>query len=366
MQINAYNQDKKIWNRKLLNTYWGLVLIQIPFELLYSMSGEQPFSFFIHRIITFCLIMFFLMCLMEVVNLYCKRLLDYHIITGGALLSFTIIYFNYDVKMVPLYLFLPMFVSIFYFQRSKIIYSVSLSLLSITILYVFRLSALSQYKLTDLLAVLPILSIVSFIALGIMRRGIEILDNLQATTELKQELLIKNIIMDKLSKIDALTDLYNHITFHEYLDELIQQSQSVHFSIHIAVLDIDNFKRVNDTYGHRAGDAVLKKVSSTLKDRVGLNDFVARYGGEEFAIIFTEKSTDDVFELLERIRWHISQTKYEELQGQAVTISIGLCEYRKGTGKEVLFSGADQSLYTAKKAGKNKTIVFTAPLKEAK
>ncbi|GFZ82056.1 hypothetical protein GCM10008018_29750 [Paenibacillus marchantiophytorum] len=365
MQMDASNQHKQDWNRKLLNAYWLLVWIQLPFELLYAISIQQDLEFIINRLIIPLLIMILIMSLLEFINMYSKRFLDYYIISGGAVLSFALIYYNHDMKLAPLYLFLPIFVSIFYFQLSKIIYALALSLLSISILYWIKLSVFSNYKPIDLLAVVPVLLVVSIIASGIMKRGAEILTNLKATTELKQELMIKNIIMDKLSKTDALTDLYNHITFHEYLDELIQQNESGHFCIHIAVLDIDNFKKVNDTYGHRAGDAVLKSVSSTLKNRVGLNDFVARYGGEEFAIIFTEKETDEVFETLERIRWQISQMKYEELSGQSVTISIGLCEYHPGTSKESLFAGADQSLYTAKKTGKNKTVIHTAPLKEA-
>ncbi|MEW9698118.1 GGDEF domain-containing protein [Paenibacillus sp. SI8] len=355
MPINAYNQDKQIWNRKLLHLYWGLVFIQIPVQCFYLLSGQIESNFIINHILNPCLIMVAVMFLLEIAYKYVQQGLDYFIISGGALLSFTIIYFNYNVKMAPVHLLLPILVSIFYFQRAKFLYAAALSLLSLTVLF----------TISDLITAIPILGIASFIAFGITKRGVDILTNLQTTTELKQELMIKNIIMDKLSKTDALTGLYNHITFHEYLEKLIEQSETGQLNIHLAILDIDNFKKVNDTYGHRAGDAVLRRVSATLKERVGLNDFAARYGGEEFAVIFTEKHTAEVFEILERIRWHISQTKYEELSGQIVTISIGLCEYLKGSGKEMLFAGADQSLYTAKKTGKNKTVIQTLPLEEA-
>lgn len=366
MHIDAYQPHKKDWNRKLLNTYWFLVMIQLPFEFIYSFAAKRELSAMLKHLCTSVLIMVLILLLLETTNKFYTKLLDYQIISGGAILSFTIIYFNYEMKLIILYIFLPIFVSIFYFQLSKIVYSVTLTLASFSILYAVRLSVLSDYTAVDYLTILPVLCIISVIISGIRKRGVEILHNLQITTELKQELLIKNIIMDKLSKTDALTDLYNHITFHEYLDELIVQNTLGHFCIHIALLDIDNFKKVNDTYGHRAGDAVLKNVSSTLKYCIGLNDFAARYGGEEFAIIFTEQNTDEVYALLERIRWQISQVKYEELLGQSVTISIGLCEYLPGTTKESLFAGADQSLYTAKKTGKNKTVIYSASLKEAK
>lgn len=366
MQIDAYQLHRHAWNRKLLNTYWFLVMLQLPFELLYSFTTKRDASNTSGHLIISVLTMILILLALESTNKYYKKLLDYQIISGGAILSFTIIYFNYEINLVILYLLLPIFISIFYLQFSKIIYSVALSLVSFSILFTVKLRLLADYTFVDLLTILPVLSIISIVTFGIIKRGVEILNNLQITTELKQELLIKNIIMDKLSKTDALTDLYNHITFHEYLDELIMQNASGHFCIHLAVLDIDNFKKVNDTYGHRAGDAVLKNVSSALKNHIGLNDFVARYGGEEFAIIFTEKNTDVVFDLLERIRWQISQMKQEELKGQAVTISIGLSEYQPGTSKELLFAGADQSLYIAKKTGKNKTIIHTAPFQDAR
>ncbi|MZQ84735.1 diguanylate cyclase [Paenibacillus sp. 5J-6] len=366
MQIDAYQLHRHAWNRKLLNIYWFLVMLQLPFELLYSFTVKRDAAHLSGHLIISVFTMVLILLVLETTNKFSRKLLDYQIISGGAVLSFTIIYFNYEINIVILYLLLPIFVSIFYLQFSKIIYSIALSLVSFFLLFTLKLRLLADYTFVDLLTILPVLSIISMITFGIIKRGVEILNNLQITTELKQELLIKNIIMDKLSKTDALTDLYNHITFHEYLDELIMQNAQGHFCIHIAVLDIDNFKKVNDTYGHRAGDAVLKNVSSALKIHVGLNDFVARYGGEEFAIIFTEKNTDVVFDLLERIRWQISQMKQEELNGQAVTISIGLSEYLPGTSKELLFAGADQSLYTAKKTGKNKTIIHTAPVQEAR
>ncbi|WP_260115438.1 GGDEF domain-containing protein [Paenibacillus hexagrammi] len=102
---------------------------------------------------------------------------------------------------------------------------------------------MSDYMPRDLIAMIPIIGFAAYISIGITKRGIEILKHLKSATEVKQELMIKNIIMDKLSKTDALTDLYNHITFHEYLEKLIEQSECGYLSIHLAVLDIDNFKK---------------------------------------------------------------------------------------------------------------------------
>jgi diguanylate cyclase (GGDEF)-like protein len=88
---------------------------------------------------------------------------------------------------------------------------------------------------------------------------------------------------------------------------------------------------------------------------VSPNDFVARYGGEEFAVIFTEKTSEEAYLILETIRLKIANMKYPELADHSVTVSIGLQSYEQGTGKEKLFKNADDSLYTSKKTGKNKT-----------
>lgn len=365
MEANAYSQDRKKWNRKLINIYWGVIIALIPVEFLHLLYGQAIDHDVLKHIAIPALVMILIMLVLEIAHKFTDQLLDYCVISGGAMIVFIVIYVNPDVKSVILSLLLPILIAIFYFQRSRIIFSIALTGISISTLYLNRLSHFSGYMPQDLVAMIPIVGFASFIALGIMRHGVELLDNLRKTTESKQELMIKNILMDKLSKTDALTDLYNHISFHEYLEKLIEQSEYGYLSIHVAVLDIDNFKKINDTYGHRAGDAVLKKVGAVLKERVGLNDFAARYGGEEFAIIFTEKSMSEVFEILEHIRWHVSQTKYEECNGHAVTISIGLSQYLKGSSKEQLFTGADQALYKAKKTGKNKTVIYTPAFEEA-
>jgi diguanylate cyclase (GGDEF)-like protein len=160
--------------------------------------------------------------------------------------------------------------------------------------------------------------------------------------------------MERITQIDALTDCYNHKSFHEYLDKLIEQRESKHSLLHLAIIDIDNFKKVNDTYGHWVGDIVLKSVSHTLKELVTPNEYVARYGGEEFAVIFTGKTGEEAYQILDKIRLEIAQTKHPEMDHQSVTVSMGLQSYVEGEERENLFKRADHSLYTSKKTGKNK------------
>jgi diguanylate cyclase len=218
----------------------------------------------------------------------------------------------------------------------------------------------NQISPFGLLAMGSILFVYSLIAFGVLARGRDVLIHLRSSYESNQELLVRTILMDKLAKTDALTETYNHMAFHEFKDKMVEQAESGRMELFLAVIDIDNFKTVNDTYGHKAGDAVLKKVASIARSKTGSNDVVARYGGEEFALLFTEKCFPEVFDLIENIRKAIADFAHDALGGHAVTVSVGLNRYIPGMDKEALFQGADAALYVAKYSGKNRTALAPA------
>ncbi|CAG7640132.1 putative diguanylate cyclase DgcT [Paenibacillus allorhizosphaerae] len=197
-----------------------------------------------------------------------------------------------------------------------------------------------------------------FIAIGIVSRGTELIEDLKDISKSKQDLLIKNLLMDMLSKTDALTECFNHKAFHGYLDELIERSEKNRFSLCLAIIDIDDFKQVNDSYGHWVGDLVLKSVAQTIKETVGPDDVVSRYGGEEFTLIFLDKTIEDAYRITEKIRSQVEKLIHPELRTETVTVSIGLNMFRSGQGKEKLFKGADDALYISKRMGKNKVTIY--------
>nr|WP_246427826.1 GGDEF domain-containing protein [Paenibacillus phyllosphaerae] len=188
-----------------------------------------------------------------------------------------------------------------------------------------------------------------------MQREIEVLSSLRRAIDTEQELRIEKTIIDKLSKTDALTGLYNHRTFQEYLDHLVDQATRYPLPIQLAIIDIDHFKSINDSYGHSIGDIILRRVAELIHDAVTVNDIVARYGGEEFAIIFTGKSLEETYQMVEDMRLAISQVQHPEMNGRVATISAGLQDYSPGLSKSELFAQADKLLYEAKREGRNRT-----------
>jgi diguanylate cyclase (GGDEF)-like protein len=163
---------------------------------------------------------------------------------------------------------------------------------------------------------------------------------------------------DKLKKIavtDALTTLYNHNFFYTRLGEEFDRAVRYETRLSLIMMDIDDFKQINDRYGHRTGDDVLKEVAAMIKRGVRKTDFVARYGGEEFAIIMPHTTTDGAIEEAERLRELIASHAYAGLIEETITMSFGVASYPE---IGVMSSGdfvdrADDALYNAKRSGKN-------------
>lgn len=351
------------WNRKILNAYWLISLLALVTSLAGLVFYTAMNPTFIHDgyirqhlIYPSCSLLATLL-LAEASNRWRLKYNHNVLICTGSMIAGLLVIFHSDLDGVQFFFLVPMFVSVFYFESIKILFSFCVNIFLFTLIYLFHPVLHSQLNALEFVITLFFMLAGLIISFGIMGRGAEMQQDLTETMREQQDLLVKSILMDKVSKMDALTELYNHKTFHEYLDKLIDQSDLDKVTIHLAVLDIDNFKHVNDTFGHWVGDLILRSVSQTIRSVVSPDDFAARYGGEEFAIIFTDKSTEEAFTYAELIRNRLQMTSHPELNGGSVTISIGLKTYKPHSGKEWLFRGADEALYTAKRSGKNMTLI---------
>jgi diguanylate cyclase (GGDEF)-like protein len=167
---------------------------------------------------------------------------------------------------------------------------------------------------------------------------------------------IKNIAI-----YDTLTGLYNRRYFEEKLGMDAKKSFLGGTPLSLVMVDLDHFKKVNDTFGHTEGDQVLCKISSLLKNSVRKKDTVARYGGEEFILILPEAGLEESFIIAERIRRLVERTSFEVGQAQVnLTVSMGISHFpsHRAKSKEELIKMADQALYDAKRGGRNKVCIF--------
>jgi diguanylate cyclase (GGDEF)-like protein len=187
----------------------------------------------------------------------------------------------------------------------------------------------------------------------------------QAVTALQSSRYVEEI--KRLTHIDALTPAFNHRYFQEALGKEIHRHSRSGREFSLAILDIDNFKRINDTYGHPVGDEILKGLVEELMRNARDSDIVARYGGEEFAIIFPEAPLVASREAANRFRDLIEHRDFQvPALGKSlqVTVSIGVAVYpRDGVNSADLIARADEALYFAKKNGKNQVALAADSLK---
>ena len=183
----------------------------------------------------------------------------------------------------------------------------------------------------------------------------------QAVTALQSARQYEEI--KRLTFIDSLTPAYNHRFFQEALSKEIHRHSRTKHDLALAMLDIDNFKKINDTFGHPVGDEILKGLVEELMQNARDSDVVARYGGEEFAIIFPDTPAQFARDAANRLRELIARREF--LRSLHITVSIGVAVYpHDGNNSAELISRADAALYFAKKNGKNQVAMADDVVRE--
>jgi diguanylate cyclase (GGDEF)-like protein len=161
--------------------------------------------------------------------------------------------------------------------------------------------------------------------------------------------------VDKRARTDPLTGLWNRLHFGEQLQRTLAEADRYGTPVSLVLVDIDHFKKVNDTWGHEAGDAVLRQVSRLVQEGVRAVDICVRYGGEEIAMLLAQTHSERAVEVAERLRERISAQPIRHGGADIpVTASFGVATYPETVKvRDQLFPASDKALYIAKHAGRN-------------
>lgn len=172
----------------------------------------------------------------------------------------------------------------------------------------------------------------------------------------KRTQYLNNLQLIRLSVTDPLTGIYNRLKFDKEIENCVSLPESQKTGMSLILIDFDDFKGINDTYGHLEGDRVILESVRLIKENIRENDIFARWGGEEFVILLPEMSQDSAFKLAERLRDTISKHAFDKV-GQ-VTCSFGVVTCRKDDDTDSFISRADRLLYKAKQAGKDSVVAW--------
>ncbi len=165
--------------------------------------------------------------------------------------------------------------------------------------------------------------------------------------------------LERLAKKDKLTALPNRNDFDIKFDRIFNSSRKDEHELTLILFDVDNFKEVNDNFGHLVGDKVLIEVAKIFRATFRRNDIIARWGGEEFIALLSNSDKDIAFKVAEKLRHEIeSSTTIKEIIGRTLTVSVGVAIREESENKETFFTRVDNNLYQAKEEGKNKTVIL--------
>jgi diguanylate cyclase (GGDEF)-like protein len=181
---------------------------------------------------------------------------------------------------------------------------------------------------------------------------------------LQEELARANESLLRMSQIDGLTGVDNRRHIEERLTEMYEHSARLNEPMAVVMCDVDHFKSVNDTYGHPAGDAVLRQVAEVLRETAREIDRVGRYGGEEFLVLLPGANVQDAVAFAERVRQAVAERSFT-YDGGVVrrTLSAGVAAWPhpEVRHQEALVKSADDALYVAKESGRNRVVAFASP-----
>ena len=342
----------KEWNRTIFSLFWKIWLLTLLVELLlflfYSPTPECSKSYYFYLFIVrpsgleLLVLVCFELAFTRLFQSHSRRVVSIYTILLISLFAGITVCVHTSVGMLPAMLLLPMMLTPLYRDHLMTL----LQAVLVILLYI----ADQFYFVPNTPYMLPQTSLSPFIEICIFIGGTIV------TYVILEKVNQDVVINEERSRRDSLTHLYNHEAFYEELEYYQKEFEKEQHPFSVIIADIDNFKKVNDTYGHAFGDEVIQKVGQLFVENSKKEGFSARYGGEEFSMLLPHDKPEVV---AEKIRADFAAFTFRTSLGDAhFTLSLGAAVYdRPRESASAFFEEADSALYQAKRNGKNCVMV---------
>ncbi|MFC4098491.1 GGDEF domain-containing protein [Paenibacillus xanthanilyticus] len=348
------------WVRIILYSFWLCAVFYAAASGLALLFTDEAKSEFFARIIAGPLAgIIGVVAIAELLCRYKREWLTSILIGASNGLAAIMIVANHEVELMVAVLLLPLLVSVFFLRQKVLLAASATGVGTYAALMAAYPPLQAEQSPAEAIALLFIFGAGTAILAGLLQRGAELARRWHIASTLNQALTQEKEQIERMLRMDGLSGLFNHRAFYEEAEKRLTAAGEAPGEFQLAVLDIDNFKSINDRYGHKVGDIVIKAVADTLRGLLGPEDMAFRYGGEEFTLLYGRPTPEADAAFVESIRQAIEELTFEEAPGLRVTVSIGVQAYAQGLNKHGLFEGGDRALYEAKRTGKNRIVRFS-------
>jgi len=365
MEITKPNLSFDPWREKIIKVFYIIIALIFIVEVVVYVAfrghglldpASTDFSYIMKYIILPSAINVLLVTLCHQINKMAVKaqIKNYAILITASFIVAVIAFIHYIVSAILTVFTIPVFLSILFGQKrmTGTITVLNSVLLAASAVHSYAYNSTIFFHLNAAVAVTLMISayLISSVLIAYNKANSDYIYTSYKT----------QISLNELVKNDSLTGLYNQKTFQSLLKETMIHARDMKSPMSLAIIDLDDFKEINDTFGHLEGDQVLLHFTNLLKQQCNDGEaYISRYGGDEFAVIFPWASKELAYLKLESLRQRCRQVPMNKIRSGEISFSAGISCYMEGEMNEtLLFHQADSALYQAKENGKNQTVIY--------
>jgi len=365
VEITKPNLSFDVWREKIIKVFYIIVALVFVVELVIffvfrgqGLLGEnitvfQYISKYIILTTAFNFLLVFICQRINTLNIL-SQIKNYAVLTMVSLMAAFIAFIHYDIGAILSIFTIPIFLTVLFGKKKMTGFITGLNTILLVISAIHSAVSIdSNYFYLNVAVAFTLVAAAFLISYVLIEYNKANSDYIYASYRTQ-------LSLNEQAKNDPLTGLYNQKTFQSLLKDSIEKAKNLKSPMSLAIIDLDDFKEINDTFGHLEGDQVLIHFTNLLKQHFTDGEaYISRYGGDEFAIIFPKASKELAYLKLESLRQRCKQLSQAQVRSGEISFSAGISHYMEGDMNEtLLFHQADSALYRAKDNGKGQTVVY--------